>query len=377
MKIILLSNTSWYIYNFRKNLIRMLQKDGNEVIAVAPYDDYVDKLSALGVKHYTLILSRRGKNPFKEVFSCYRLLGLLRDIKPDVVLSFTVKCNLYAGICRRFLKFEQIANISGLGEAFEKKGLISFIVSCIYKWALNKSRRAFFQNDEDMKVITERGLLSEKMCKCLPGSGVDLRSYRPACSIENNKRRIFFMFGRLVPKKGYDLFMKAAENICLSGKYNAEFWIMGIVDESRRESEKLFKRILALQRKGIIKYLSPSDEVEKVLQQVDVVVLPSKYNEGVPRSLLEAMACGKPIITTAWKGCRNTVDHGRNGYLVKVDDYDALEHYMVKLLNAPQQQLRMMGKASRQKAENQFDENYVLAAYRQEICNELSPKVKA
>ena len=367
MKIVISANTSWYVLNFRKNLILTLLKAGHQVFVIAPPDDYVDKLVQLGIKYHPLELAQRSKNPFREIASCVRLFRLLQTIQPDVVLTFTVKCNLYTGICRRFIKFGHIANISGLGEIFEKDGIINFLVSCLYKFSLAGSNRVFFQNDEDMKTIIERHLLPKNLCKRIPGSGVDLETYHPASSPSKNDRRIFLMYGRLVPSKGYDLFMKAAEDICLSKNYNAEFWIMGIIDKSRGESKKLLERILALQEKGVIRYLPPSDEVATVLQQVDAVILPSKYNEGVPRSLLEAMACGKPIITTAWKGCRDTVEHGLNGYLVDIDDSASLTRYIVELINAPQQKLREMGKAGRQKAEAQFDEKHVLRAYMEEI----------
>lgn len=372
MKISLLANTSWYIYNFRKNLIRILQENGHEVSVIAPFDHYVDRLSEMGVKHYGLPLSQRGMNPFREVVSCVRLYRLLRAIGPDIILTFTVKCNLYTGICRRFLRFEQIANVSGLGEVFEKNGLINLLVSHLYKFALAGSKRVFFQNNEDMQMIVRRHLLPENLCRRIPGSGVDLEAFHPLSSLSNNKPRIFFMFGRLVPKKGYDLFMKAAENICLGGNYNAEFWIMGIVDDSRKESKELLERIMALQRKGIIRYLPPSDDVAIVLQQVDVVVLPSEYNEGVPRSILEAMACGKPIITTDWKGCKDTVEHGKNGYLVKVGDRADLSRYILQFLETCDEKLHQMGIESRKKAEEEFDDRKVLKAYLSDIEESFS-----
>ena len=374
MKVTLVSNTSWYIYNFRENLIRTLQQDGHEVFVIAPRDSYVDKLTAMGVKHYELILSRRGKNLFREITSCIRLLRLLRAIKPDMVLTFTIKCNLYTGICRRFLEFEQIANISGLGETFDGKGFVNCIVSHLYRFALARAKRVFFQNNEDRQTIIEYGLLPTYLCKRIPGSCVDLDAYSPSRLFPRDRAMRFLMFGRLIPKKGYDLFMKTAENIRLGGNYNAEFWIMGIVDDSRKESRELLERIQTLQRKGVIRCLPPSDDVATVLQQVDVVVLPSEYNEGVPRSLLEAMACGKPIITTDWKGCRDTVEHGKNGYLVKVGDEEDLRLYVQQFLETRVEELHQMGMASREKAQREFDEKEVLKAYSSEIEGSISRK---
>jgi len=370
MKVAIVANTSWYVYNFRRNLIKLLQAKGYEVHVIAPVDDYTDKLVQLGVKHYPIDLSQRGVNPFRELISCVRLFRLFRAIRPDLVLTFTVKCNLYTGICRRFVKFQQIANISGLGEAFDKKGLVNYIVSLLYKFALSKSKRVFFQNEEDRQAIIKHGLLPECLCKCIPGSGVDLNAFRPALSFARSNPRKFLMLGRLVPKKGFDLFMKAAEQVHLKYKHRAEFWIMGIEDKSRKESKALLEQILSLQKRGIVKYLAPRDNVVSVLHSIDVVVLPSKYHEGVPRTLLEAMACGKPIITTNWKGCRDTVDHGVNGYLIRVGDCQVLERCIIELIHAPHKQLEKMGIASRKKAEEQFDERDVLRAYMNEIDNQ-------
>ena len=372
MKIVLIANTSWYVFNFRKNLIRALQKNGHEVSVIAPCDDYVDKVSQLGVKHYPLILSQRGQNPLRELISCVRLFRLFRAIRPDVVLTFTVKCNLYTGLCRRFSEFQQIANISGLGEAFDKTGLVNRIVSFLYKFALSRSKRVFFQNEEDRRTIIKHGLLPECLCKRIHGSGVDLNAFRPAPSLARSNPRKFLMFGRLVPRKGFDLFMKVAEAIHIKHRHRADFWIMGIQDETRKESKALLEQILSLQKRGIIKYLAPRDNVVSVLHSIDVVVLPSQYNEGVPRTLLEAMACGKPVITTDWKGCRDTVEHGVNGYLINVGDCQALEHYIIELMHAPHEQLEKMGIASRKKTEKQFDERIVLQAYLDAIGEKAS-----
>lgn len=361
------ANTSWHLFNYRKGLIRFLQEDGHEVIVLAPYDEYVSKLLELGVTCYTLPLSQRGKNPLQEIYSCVRVFRLLQILRPAAVLSFTVKCNLYAGICHKFVPFEQISNISGLGEAFDEDGIFRSFISLFYKHALSKSKIVFFQNNEDMQAITERGILPEHICHRIPGSGVDLEIYRPAPSVKRRAVRRFFMFGRLVPQKGYSLFMAVAKEMHLENKGCAEFWIMGMADKSRRESRVLLEEILSLHEQGIITYLPQSDDVVQVLQQVDVVVLPSTYNEGLPRSLLEAMACGKPLITTDWKGCRDTVDHGVNGYLINTAELNTLSDHIQKMASAPEEQFERMGRMSRMKAEMEFNEKIVLDAYRAAI----------
>ena len=365
MKIVITANTSWYLYNFRKNLIHLLVKSGHEVTVVAPKDDYSLKLVELGATYCPIRMSPHGKNPFSELWSCYELLRLFRFIQPDYVLSFTVKSNLYSGICRRLYSFRQIANVSGLGEAFDKRSILNSIVSLLYRYALTSASRIYFQNDEDMNLAVSRKLVTKDVCLRLPGSGVSLDEFQSVLRTQSNRKRIFLMYGRLIPRKGYDLFMDVAESL-QSYSLSAEFWIMGIRVKGLKSSQ-LYDRIMALQKNSTIKYLTRRDDVLSILSDVDVVVLPSTYNEGVPRSLLEAMACGKAIITTDWKGCRDTVDHGINGFLVKPGSKDDLEYHIEKLINASCETIQKMGEASRRKAVTEFDENYVLNAYLNDI----------
>jgi len=374
MKIILVANTSWYIYNFRSNLIHLLKSHGHEISVIAPHDGYVDKLIEMGVEHCELSLSQRGLNAFKEAYSCIKLFCLLRAMKPDVVLTFTVKCNLYTALCGRLLKFDQIANVSGLGEAFDRKGSVNRIVSGLYRLALAKSKRVFFQNYDDLQEVTARGLLSADVCERIPGSGVDLEAYCPSTSFRTNRPRRFLMFGRLVPQKGYGLFLDVARAFHNAREGCVEFCVMGMVDSSRKESTLLFERILSLCEQGIVQYLEPRDNVIPVLHDVDAVILPSEYNEGVPRCLIEAMACGKPIITTDWKGCRDTVEHGVNGYAIQPGNREELRNYIRKLATISEKQLQEMGAASRRKAELQFAEEGVLRSYLSTINSCIYPE---
>jgi glycosyltransferase involved in cell wall biosynthesis len=171
----------------------------------------------------------------------------------------------------------------------------------------------------------------------------------------------------MVPKKGYGLFLEAAKKIKEKYGKRAEFWIMGIIDQSRVESVMLYKRIKEFNSQGWIRYITEQEDVVQILQQADVLVLPSNYNEGVPRSLMEALACGKPIITTDWKGCRDTVDHGRNGYLVKVGDLNDLIIHFIKLLELSEEEMEKMGTASREKAVSCFDEKDIIEYYLRQI----------
>ena len=182
------------------------------------------------------------------------------------------------------------------------------------------------------------------------------------------------MFGRIVPQKGYELFLEAARRIRQEQDSKAAFWILGIQDASRKDSLDLFRKILTYHDQHIITYLSPTDDVVPILQQAHVVVLPSHYHEGVPRCLLEAMACGKPIITTDWKGCRETVVHGSNGYLIQKKDQKDLIRAMNRFIQAESDTLYTMGLASRRKAEQEFREEFVIAKYLEQILAHCTQK---
>lgn len=367
MKVVLCANTSWYIYNYRKNLVAEIQRNGHEVFVIAPYDKYTQKLFPLGVRWFHLHLHQTSKYPHTEILSFVHIFWLLKKIRPDVVLSFTIKCNLYVGLLHRICRYRQIANISGLGEIFDNYSFFTKFVCVLYKTALKYCQKVFFQNSEDLHTFVQQGILPEYMCERIPGSGVDLSTFTPSLANYPGKPRIFLMFGRLVPRKGYELFLQAAQECRKECNNTAKFWILGMQDKARKESRALHQKIREYHNIGIVTYFPATENVIPTIRQADVVVLPSHYNEGVPRSLLEAMACGKPIITTAWKGCRDTVDEGINGYLIQKGSLYSLKRAIDFFIQADEYILCQMGEASRKKAEKEFDENAVIAKYLSEI----------
>lgn len=371
MKIAILYNTAWYIYNFRSSLIRALISQGHEVITISPMDEYVARIEAMGVKHFTIPLEAHSTNPLKELKAISAIAAIIRKEKPEVILSYTIKCNLYAGVLRRLMGFKQVANVPGLGRVFDGQGLVNSIARTLYRVGLYSAEKVFFQNREDMEACILAGLVSPTGADLLPGSGVDIEKFRPISSRLFPRPRRFLMLGRLVPKKGYDEFLSSAEVLRKRYGEKSEFWILGIPDKSP-DSQALLARIVDADRNGVVRRLEPTDDVRPVLAEVDTVVLPSSYNEGVPRSLLEALASGKVIVTTDWKGCRETVEEGRNGMLVPVGDVEALTLAMEKILLLTPERLAEMGEASRQFAETRFDERIVIAKYLDAV-RKLSP----
>lgn len=372
MRVVILYNTSWYVFLLRRNLIAHLQEAGCEVIVVAPRDKYTERLLSLGVRFISIPLEPGSTSPFSELKTLRAVHRTLRALRPDAVLSFTIKCNLYAGLSRRFVPFKQIANISGLGMAFESNGGLRRLANALYKVAMAPTDHIFFQNQDDLDSCLRERLVPSHNSRTIPGSGVDLEAFTPTLRLPG-RPRTFLMFGRLLPKKGYDLYLQAAYRIRKTLGDKAVFWILGSPDNERDDSLALFQRITKADEDGVVQYLQSSDDVRPFLNEADVAVLPSTYNEGIPRSLLEAMASGKAIITTDWKGCRETVEHGTNGYLVKPHDVESLHAAMSSLATCPDLTLDSFSKASRRRAEQRFDERLVLQAYLEALSLAVPP----
>lgn len=362
MRVVILYNTSWYVYLLRRNLIAALRAAGCTVTVVAPYDSYTEKIKKLGVEHVHLPLHPSSTNPFDELRTIRSLYGILRDLRPDAVLSYTIKCNLYAGLCRKLLPFRFIPNISGLGEGFARGGPLRTLLRALYQTSLGDCSRIFFQNGDDLAACASAGLIREDLCEVLPGSGVNVSTFIPS-ERPMTEPRTFLMMGRLLPAKGFRYFLRAAETLQGELGDKVQFWVLGAADSERAESLALLEEINAAHAKGTIRYLNKTDDVLPILQECDAVVLPSTYNEGVPRSLLEAIACGKPVVTTDWKGCRETVRHKENGYLVPPHNQDELTRTLRHLAVCPQEELDKLGRESRRLAVSRFDESIVLDAY--------------
>ncbi len=383
MKILLFGNSTWCLYNFRAGLITSLRSRGCEVIALAPTDptydnqEIIKNIEDLGARFIEVPLLARSKNPLTEISSIFKILKIIKEIRPNVVLTFTIKCNLYTGLCRKFYPCRQIANVPGLGEVFSKRDWAYKIVCLLYKIAFKDMAGAFFQNREDLNFCAENALIDPKIGKLIPGSGVNLKNFVPQVSKNSDEPIVFLMFGRLLPQKGYYKFLDAARHLTAKYPKKVEFWVLGIEDKNRPQSGMLLNKIKEFARLGVIKHFESLVDVRPILSKADVVCLPSSYNEGIPRSLLEAMAEGKAIITTDWKGCRETVDPGVNGVLVEPGSQSSLETAIEDMIALGHDEIFEMGLNSRRIVEERFDEDLVIQAYLSEIFPEYSFNEKA
>ena len=359
-KITLLYNTTAYVYKFRVKLIQKLQDLGYEVIVVAPRDEYVQKLKELNIKHQHIDISQYGLNPFKELLTIYRIYKIFKKYNPEYSLHYTIKPNIFGGMAAYFTNIKVINNIAGAGKAFaNENSFFAKFISFLYKIGLSHSYYILFQNNDDMKLFLDRKIVSKKNSKRIPGSGVDLTTYKGK---NNSNGKQFLFVGRLLKEKGIEYYLEAAK-MTLEKYPDAIFKIVGEYEE---QQEYIEKEILNkyLENKNIIYYgaVSP-DRMPGILEETSCVVLPSYYREGVPRSLLEAAAMSKPIITTNNVGCREVVDENINGYKCEIKDSKCLYLSMVKFLELSDKERYIMGQQGRVKIEREFDEKIVLEQY--------------
>lgn len=368
--VVLSINASWNIFNFRLNLVRALQQRGFRVVALAPPDDYSARLQELGITYVPIPMDKKGVSPSRDLLLLARYHRTLKRLKPDIFLGYTAKPNVYGSLAAQGLGIPVINNVSGLGTAFIKQGLLTRIVSGLYKLAFKRSSCVFFQNNEDRDMFLELGLVRPKAAKLLPGSGVDLERFNPGGADSESMGALkFIMIARLLWDKGVGEFVEAAR-IVRQQEPDVRFQMLGFVDVANRTAVTR-SQVDAWVEEGLIEYLGTSDDVRPFIQDSDCVVLPS-YREGLPRTLLEAGAMAKPLITTDVPGCRQVVDDGVNGFLCKVRDPQSLADAMLKMIRSAPEERKRLGAAGRRKIETQYDERIAIGRYLDEIAAVLA-----
>jgi glycosyltransferase involved in cell wall biosynthesis len=361
-------NTAWNLLNFRSGLIRALVTNGYEVVAVAPHDDYAHQLQALSCRFVTLPMDNQGTHPGRDALLLWRFYRLLRREQPYVFLGYTVKPNVYGSLAAHILSIPVINNIAGLGTVFIREGWLSRLVRILYRAALSRSAMVFFQNEDDRKMFVSEGLVNGEVTDRLPGSGIDLQSFSP-CPLPGRPTLRFLLIARMLRDKGVLEFVEAARTLKRRG-INAEFCLLGFLDAqnptaiSRDQMDEWVTD-------GSVRYLGVSDNVREEIALADCVVLPS-YREGTPRTLLEAAAMARPIVTTDTVGCREVVDDGSNGYLCRVKDSKDLADKIEKVCLLPPEERALMGLRGRKKVEREFDEQIVIKMYLEAISSILN-----
>lgn len=359
MKIVISTNTSWNIYNFRLNLIKALQNEGHKIIAVAPRDNYVSKLESMGVKCYNISMNTKGTNPIKDLVLTYQYYKLFKKLKPDCILSYTIKPNIYGNFAASLLNIPTINNISGLGTLFIKKSIATHIVELLYALSLSSSYHVFFQNNDDKLLFTSKKLVIAKIASVITGSGVDVEKFD--CNRTQNKADKLLFVGRLIADKGVFEYLDAA--VAVLEKYpQKEFLLVGELGYNNKTSLSKSQLEAYTNKYPQIKYLGKIDNIVSLLESVDVMVLPS-YREGLPKSLIEAAAMNLPIITTNVAGCKDVVEDGFNGFLCKFKSKLSLEKVIFRMIDLKEKERLQFGFNGREKVINRFSSDIVDKIY--------------
>ena len=363
-KILLLANTSWYIYNFRKSLIEALISNGFHVVCAAPVDNYTEKLKSLGAEYVNIEYDNSNKNPFRDSLFLFRLIKLFNRQTPSVVLSFTIKANIYGGIAARNSGIPIIANVSGLGSLIISGSALSRLPLLLYKFGLSKENKIFFQNKADLSLFKMNNVVSHQDIEVLPGSGVDLDWFSSTKAGSGHDKLIFLLAARLLKDKGIIESVEAVRKLKRRNK-NIELQLLGQLwtkNPSQIKQHELDQWI----EEGLVSYLGFTEDVRPYIENADVVLLPS-YREGMARILLEAASMGKPIITTDVPGCREVVDDAQTGFLCRVRDPNDLAEKMIRMLELSDDDRALMGKRGRKKMEKEFSEKIVINRYLEAI----------
>lgn len=342
-KIAIVSNTSWSIYNFRLELIRYLKQLGFEVHVIAPKDRFSAKLVSEGISYHGLFLDNYSINPLKDLRTIRQLRKTYRKYKFDFIIHYTIKPNIYGSYAAMRNRIPSIAITTGLGHLFSfKNGFIQKFIRLLYVQGCKMSKQIGFLNEPDREVFIQNRIVDQKKTFLLPGEGVDTDYFElvPQTNYERPSRT-FLYAGRVIWEKGVGEFVEAATKI-LKDEPDCKFQVLGFVDPVNPNAVP-YETITKWQKEGIIEYLGETEDVRPYLKNSDCVVFPSYYREGVSRLLLEAASMGIPIITTDNVGCRDVVEHNKNGFLCKAQDAEDLAIHIKRFISLSPDDKKSMG----------------------------------
>lgn len=356
--IVLVTNSTWNIYNFRQSLIKKLLQEGFVVSVVAPVDEYIHyKEKYPEVRHFNLrFMDRDGMNPIKDFLLILELARRYRKIKPDLVMHFTNKPNIYGALASKIAKVKSVAVVTGLGYAFIHNGFVRKVMTWLYRRTGKLHDKFIFENIEDRELFIKLNIVSKSSSVSVKGCGVDTRYYQPQNDASPVDTLVFTFIGRLLYDKGIREFVAAAQ-ILKAENPSIEFWIVGELDAgnpSTVDRDELVRWVDA----GIIVYHGFMKDIRPLVAKSDCIVLPS-YREALPRTITEAMSMERPVITTDTAGCRETVDEGINGYLVTIKSVESLVQAIKKVSGLTEGERKEMGKRGREKAVAQFDDQII------------------
>ncbi len=368
MRIALVANSTWNIYNFRQNIINKLLEEGHEVTVIAPVDEYLEyKEKYPGINHFGLkTLGRDSTNPFRDFLLILELIRRYSQVKPDLIIHYTNKPNIYGAIAARIKRIDSVAIVTGLGYPFIHSGFIQKITSFLYKMTTGFHKRVIFENIADRELFEQRNIIKNGKGISIKGCGVDVGFYKPQKRRSSEDSIVFTFIGRLLYDKGIKEFVEAAQVIKRENK-SIKFWVVGDLDPDNPaaiDKDKLANWV----NREFIEYHGFHRDVRKFIKESSCIVLPS-YREAIPRTITEGMAMGKPVITTNVAGCREAVEENKNGFLAEAKSSSSLAEAMRKFIALSPLQASEMGAYGRQKVLNEFDDRKIANSIYEIISN--------
>jgi glycosyltransferase involved in cell wall biosynthesis len=368
LRIALVCNTAWAIYTYRQGLLRALAEAGAQVTIIAPRDRTFEPLAAMGCRCIELPVASKSTNPLHDLRTLFALFKHYRALQPDIVFHYTIKPNIYGSVAAWLARVPSIAVTTGLGYVFIQKSRAAQVAKHLYRFAFRFPREVWFLNRDDLDAFTASKLLAHpQRARLLHGEGVDLDEF-PYTLLPPRETFAFVLIGRLLWDKGVGEYVEAARR--LRERYpHARFRLLGPVGVENPSAISR-EEVAAWEREGIIDYLGETADVRPYIADADCVVLPS-YREGVPRTLMEAGAMGRPVVATDVPGCREVVADRDNGLLCEARNAASLEAALAAMLEMGADARRAMGERGRKKIEKEFDERGVVQRYR-ELVRQLT-----
>lgn len=351
MKILIATNHSYMFYRFRKELVETLMQE-HEVILSTPFVGHEDNLKAMGLRCINTEIDRRSINSFKDMKLLKTYRKMLDDIQPDLVITYSIKPNIYMGSACKAKGIPYVTNVQGLGTAFEKP-VLSSVVSVMYRSALQKAKTVFFENEENAQFFLHQNIISAQQMKVLPGAGINLDEY-PYVPMQDDGVCRFLFVGRIMKEKGVYEFFTAAKTIKAEFGEEVAFDVVGFYEDAYKET------VDQLVADGVIRFHGFQTDVHPFYEAADCVVLPS-YHEGMSNVLLEGAATGRALITSDIPGCREAVEDGVSGYICPAKDADTLYDTMQCFVELPESWRAEMGRRGRERMEKRFSKDAVIA----------------
>ena len=358
-RILILSNHFITLYNFRKELIKRLNDEGHEVFISMPKSDDNKFFKEMGCKIIDTPVDRRGINPARDFGLIMKYVRIMKEVKPDIIFSYTIKPNIYGSIASNITKKKQVNNITGTGGTFLKRNFVSEVVKLLYKISIKKSYKVFFQNNGDKDLFVKNNMVKDNYAM-LPGSGVNLQQFQ-ASNLPTDEETNFIFMGRVMELKGIAQYLETAK-VVKEDYPSTNFYVAGFIEE-----EKYKPIIDEYDSKGIIKYIGFQKDIKSWIEKCHCTILPSHGGEGVPNVLLESAAMGRVCITSVISGSKDVVDDEVTGYLFETGSTEDLTSKVKKFLDLNFEDKVKMGLAGRAKVVRDFDRQIVIDKYLNEV----------